>query len=148
MSKKSATLVIALFFVVLMSADLLARTPASFRGKVIEPASAPAEDGKQGNHLIYVMSKNGALRRVEVSKAKIVYSEDVPRSTRPSDSLAALKHGTEVRVLAEENGSGIWKAKNIEILSLPDPEADQPPKRKAEPEADTPPGPVLTKRGS
>jgi hypothetical protein len=126
---------------VYFSALLLAATPASFRGKVIEVAS-PQPDPNQ--HIIFVISRNGALRKVEVGAAKVVFSEDIPEKDRAGEASSKLKHGAEVRVIAEENGHGLWKARSVEILSLP---GAKKPAPKLDPRLDDPPSsPVLSKR--
>jgi hypothetical protein len=89
---------------------LLASTPGVFRGTLIDPPVAD-EAG-----WIYVQARNGAVRRVNVSGAQIVYTKSVPekkRSKRATDSLIA---GAEVRVLAIQDESGEWRAPRVEIL--------------------------------
>src|SRR5919109_4494724 len=90
-----------------------ASTPASFRGRVIE-----FPNGGKAN-MIFVMGRNGSLRRVDVAGAKVSYSEDVPVQIRRKQPSKHLKHGAEVRVLAEENGHGMWRARSVEILAVP-----------------------------
>jgi hypothetical protein len=122
-----------------------ASTPASFRGKVIE---FPTEKSASG--MIFVMGRNGALRRVQVGNAHVSYSEHIPAKFRHKQASQSLKHGADVRVEAEENGHGLWRARSIEILGVPGAPAPQPrasvkPKL---PQNDRPAaGPVLSKRG-
>ena len=131
----------ALLPLLLLLAPLFAATPASFRGKVIEVAS-PQPDPNQ--RIIFVVSKNGALRKVEIGAAKVVFSEELPPKDRAGEASAALKHGAEVRVVAEENGHGVWKARSVEILRLPGAKVDPP---KPDPHPDDPPSPpALLKR--
>ena len=95
-----------------LTASAWAATPASFTGSVIEAVS-----GKPG--MIYVLSRNGSVRKVRIEGAQIIYSQQVPRSQREKQPAEkALKHGAEVRILADENGSGVWHARSIEILRV------------------------------
>src|SRR5437763_16148849 len=113
-----------------------ASPPASFRGRVIEfPTSSKA-------NMIFVMSRNGSLRRVDVAQAKVSYSDDIPFKMRRKQPAKHLKHGTEVRVLAEENGHGMWRAHSVEILALP----GSKPKPKPQPDDNPSTGPVLSRR--
>ena len=133
---KMRRVVISAGLLLLLATSLPASTPASFRGRVIEfPTSGKA-------NMIFVMSRNGSLRRVDVAQAKVSYSEDVPVSMRRKQPSKHLKHGTEVRVLAEENGHGMWRAHSVEILALP----GAKPRPKAEPDTKPSTGPVLSRR--
>lgn len=61
-------------------------------------------------------------RRVDVSRARVVYDESVPTATRlpkPEDALVA---GAEVRVTAEQGSDGEWRASRVEILKADDSE--------------------------
>lgn len=92
-----------------------AGTEGTFRGTIVEPSKK--SDSDQG--WIYVQGRNQMLRRVSTAQAKIVFSQEVPlelRGSRPTELLVA---GTEVRVTAEQDSSGEWRAKIIEILRLP-----------------------------
>jgi hypothetical protein len=85
-----------------------------FQGRVVEPpASHAAVPG-----WIFVQGRNRLLRRVEVSHADIVFGEKVPVSQRHKCSMECLTAGQEVLVLAEQDGSGEWRAKRVEILKL------------------------------
>ena len=135
---RRSALLLALLFLAL---GCFASTPATFRGKVIEVASPQSKN----QHLIFVVSRNGALRKVEVGAAKVTFAEEIPQKERAANASSALKHGAEVRVMAEENGHGIWKARTVEILSLPGaaPKAEAKP----DPQLDNPPAvPALLKR--
>jgi hypothetical protein len=132
--------------VLLLTLPALASTPAHFRGKVIEfPHDKGAASGT-----IFVMGRNGALRKVQVGSAHVSYDEHIPAKFRHKMASQSLKHGAEVRVEAEENGHGLWRARSIEILGVPGAPAPQPraqhkPKL---PQDDHPvSGPVLSKRG-
>ena len=90
---------------------LLAGTPGSFRGTIVDaPGSSP------GKNWIYVQGRNGTARRVEISHADVSYDEDVPQANRVKDPLEALVPGAEVRVTAEQGSDGEWRASTIEIL--------------------------------
>jgi hypothetical protein len=129
--------------VVLLASLVFAATPASFRGKVIEVASPQPNPGQR---IIFVVSRNGALRKVEVGAAKVIFSEEIPEKDRAGEASAALKHGAEVRVIAEENGHGLWKARSVEIISLPGSTAATPAPE-SDPRLDNPPAtPALLKR--
>ena len=90
---------------------LSAGTPGSFRGTIVEgPHDAT------GKNWIYVQSRNGMARRVDISHARVSYDESVPadaRSPKPEDALTA---GVEVRVTAEQGSDGEWRASRVEIL--------------------------------
>lgn len=130
-----------------LALSTFASTPASFRGKIIE---FPTDKGGPAG-MILVMGRNGAVRRVQVGSAHVVYAEEIPAGKREKQPSQSLKHGTEVRVEAVENGHGLWRARNIEILALPgmkvaEPQAELKPKS---PKRDEKPAtaPVLSKRG-
>lgn len=130
----------------MLAVPAFASTPASFRGKVIE---FPTDKGTPSG-LILVMAKNGAVRRVQVGRAHVSYDQHIPTKFRHKQPSQSLKHGTEVRVEAEENGHGLWRARNIEILGVPgapapEPRANLKPRL---PQSERPAtGPVLSKRG-
>ena len=98
-----------LVFLLLCSA-LPASTPGVFRGVLVKHNASEA-------NWIYVQAINGTLRRVEVSKAQVVYSDSVPAPQRQAVPRSALKEGAEVRVTATPQGDD-WKADRIEILNL------------------------------
>jgi hypothetical protein len=89
----------------------LAGTAGSFRGFLIEGA-----DTKPG--WMYVQSRNDMLRLVKLSGATVSYSEDVPASQRHNNPRESLRAGAEVRVVAEQDKHGDWRAQQIEILRL------------------------------
>ena len=86
----------------------------TFQGRVINP---PANE-PQSQGWIYVQGRNHILRRVEVSHANIVFGEGVPVSQRHACSMDCLMAGQEIRVTAEQDRSGEWRAKQVEILKL------------------------------
>lgn len=58
------------------------------------------------------------LRRVEVSHAQIVFGSNVPASQKHKCNADCLTPGQEILVTAEQDGSGEWRAKRVEILRL------------------------------
>ncbi len=89
-------------------------TDGMFQGKVVDPpANQPATSG-----WIYVMGRNHALRRVEVSHAAIVFGSEVPSDERRKCGVECLIPGQEIRVVAEQDSAGEWRAKKVEILKL------------------------------
>ncbi len=98
-------------FVLAVCALLCAGTPGSFRGTIVESTDATPE-----TNWIYVQGRNGTARRVDVSRARISYDEDVPAADRHSQPIDALVPGVEVRVTAEQGSDGEWRASRVEIL--------------------------------
>ena len=89
-------------------------TDGMFQGRVVDPpANQPVVSG-----WVYVLGRNHALRRVEVSHAAIVFANDVPDDQRRQCGMECLIPGQEIRVTAEQDSSGEWRAKRIEILKL------------------------------
>lgn len=97
--------------VLVLSAWTNAGTPGSFRGTIVDGPQASA-----GKHWIYVQGRNGMARRVDISRAQVTYDESVPASTRLAKPENALTPGAEVRVTAEQDDNGEWRASRIEIL--------------------------------
>lgn len=95
----------------LMSQAVPAQSAGTFRGVLVGHGSAEP-------NWIYVQSVNGALRRVEISKAEVVWGETVPSSARAAAAKTALKEGAEVRVTAKPGQDGDWQADRVEILNL------------------------------
>ena len=87
-----------------------AGTPGIFRGTLMHSA-----DGKPG--WVYIQSRNGSMRRVEITHAQVTYANTVPARERAKKPSAL--QGAEVRVTAEQDGQGEWRARQIEILKLP-----------------------------
>jgi hypothetical protein len=106
---------IGLLLLVLVS-GLHAGSSGTFRGTLVSAPGNPSE-----LHWIYVKGKNGVIRRVEVSSAKVLYSENVPRDQRKQSPTSVLQPGTEIRVTASQNSKGAWRASRIEILSMAEP---------------------------
>ncbi len=86
----------------------------TFQGKVVAaPPDAPVVPG-----WIYVQGRNQLLRRVEVAQAEVVFSSAVPEKQRGTASPGRLVAGTEVLITAQQDRSGAWHAKRVEILKL------------------------------
>ncbi len=98
---------------VLLTSALAFATLGIFRGKLVEP---PPQQERAG--WVFVQSPKGMLRQVEISKARIVYADDVPQAARSDSPLADLVPGTEVLVTAEQDTAGEWRATEVQILSL------------------------------
>ncbi len=124
----------------LFTAPGFAATPAVFRGRVVELAKAEAAPGT-----IYVLSRNGSLRKVKVAEARVAYGTDVPSRFRKALPHKSLVHGAEVRVEAEENGAGLWTARAIEILQVP---GSPKPREAPVPPAGRHPAPTLSRRST
>jgi hypothetical protein len=91
----------------------LAATPGTFRGRIVE---APA--GKEHEGWLYIQGRNKMLRRVALANAAVVYSDQVPSHQREKEPAHSLSPGTEVRVTAEQDADGEWRALRIEILKV------------------------------
>jgi hypothetical protein len=95
----------------LVASTMWADTPGTFRGVVIHgPDITPG--------WMYMKGANGQVRRVGISRAQVVYSEAVPVSERQKMPALSIDTGTEVRVTAQQDKNGEWRATRIEILSL------------------------------
>lgn len=115
------TLAAALVF--LLSIPLfLHATPGTFRGVVVR-----GPDDNPG--WIYVKSVNGQTRKVGISRAKVEYSDTVPASKRAKMPELAIAAGVELRVTADQDGNGEWRASRIEILKLTSEPDIQPSER-------------------
>jgi hypothetical protein len=126
-----------LFAVLLL--PLYGSVPAMFRGRVVEIADQPKQPG-----LIFVMGRNGSLRKVQIGAAHVTYADAMPakfRKQAPSDSLV---QGADIRVEAEEASAGLWRARTIEILQVP---GSPKPKDYPRPAPrKTPPPPTFSRR--
>ena len=90
-----------------------AGTLGIFHGDVID---SPNHQHREG--WIFVQSAKGMLRQVDVSKAQVTYSEDVPAGQRAKSPNADLVPGSEVTVTAEQDNGGEWHAREVEIVRL------------------------------
>ena len=95
------------------SAGLAAKTQGTFRGEVV---AAPR--GEPASGLIYMMGRDGYVRRVVLARAAVVYDSAVPDRERKQPAQRALIPGTEVRVTAlVDANSGEWTASRVEVIS-------------------------------
>ncbi len=109
--RRDALLSAGAIAVVVLVATLWAATPGIFRGVVIVgPDHAPG--------WMMVAGANGQMRRVKISEAQVVYADSVPSKDRQRRPELALVHGAEVRVTADQDENGDWRAQKIEILKL------------------------------
>jgi hypothetical protein len=90
---------------------LLSATAGSFRGVIVR-----GPDDNPG--WIWVKGANGLLRKVGVAKATVVYDTAVPRGDRERQPELSMKSGAEVRVTADQDGDGEWRASRVEILKI------------------------------
>lgn len=98
------------------STIVLAGTPGTFRGTVVSSPGKEKIDGRW----IYIKGRNGMLRRVEISRASVSYEESVPKAKRQALPELSLQPGAEVRVTAEQDSEGEWRAKEVEVLGEDD----------------------------
>ena len=110
-----------LVFFLASNIALLAGTPGSFRGTLVEGPASERSDG-----WVFVKGKNGMLRKVEIKRAAIHYEEDFPEVKRKRSPKLELKPGIEVRVTANQDSDGEWHATEIEIV-VPDQSRELPP---------------------
>jgi len=87
-------------------------TVGIFQGLVVYGSS------RDSGTYIYVQGKNGNIRRVRVTGAKVYYADSVPASQRITSALECLQEHPEVKVTAEQAGNGEWKAQEVVILRL------------------------------
>lgn len=88
-----------------------AATSGSFRGTVVEGDQGSPKEG-----WLYVRGRNGNIRRVDISHAAVGYDEAVPADRRKASARELLVVGAEVRVTAEEDNDGEWRASRVEII--------------------------------
>ena len=106
--------VTAVLLLVLSLSTLNWAIDGTFQGRVIDPPlGQPLVQG-----WIFVQGRHHMLRRVEISHAKVVFSESVPIIEHRKCGIECITAGQEIRVTAEQDGSGEWRAKRVEILKL------------------------------
>jgi len=87
----------------------------TFEGRIVDaPPNEPLPHG-----WIFVQGRNRLLRRVEVAHAVVVFGGGVPASERRKCGPECLEQGQEIRVTAEQDSDGEWRARRVEILRLP-----------------------------
>ncbi|MGE0405879.1 MAG: hypothetical protein AB7O65_06240 [Candidatus Korobacteraceae bacterium] len=88
---------------------LFAAIVGVFRGVIVEgPGEEPG--------YIYLRGRNGQLRRVLVTSARVSYATSFPKQEREKEPRLSLREGVEVRVTAKQDDDGEWRATDIEIL--------------------------------
>ena len=108
---RSRPLASCLLLLVLFPTLVQAATPGSFRGTVVE-----GDQGSPKTGWLYVRGKNGSIRRVDISHASIGYDEEMPADQRKPEPRDLLLVGAEVRVTAEPDSEGEWRASRVEII--------------------------------
>lgn len=105
--------ILALFLVISAAVPLTA-TDGTFEGQVVDPPRNQA----QVRGWIYVQGRNHMLRRVDVLHAQIVIGDEVTAGRKRKCSLDCLSEGQEIRVTAEQDHHGEWRAKRVEIIKF------------------------------
>jgi hypothetical protein len=105
-----------------------AGSPGTFLGTMVTSGD---------DHWIYVRSRNGTLRHVDISSAQVTYEPAVPRERRKNPAVRALEPGVEIRVTAEQDSNGEWRASQVEITGAP---ANAQPSSPPNNPSSTPPG--------
>lgn len=108
---RRVSLAVAASLLLSLLPTILFATTGSFRGIIVR-----GPDDNPG--WIWVKGANGQLRKVGVNGAHVVYGEAVPRSEREHQPEMSIKSGAEVRITADQDGDGEWRASKIEILKL------------------------------
>lgn len=109
--------------VLLNGSSIYAGTSGEFRGTIV---AGP----EHSDAWVYVLGRNHSIRRVYVSGARVRYDQDAPQAIRKNPIPKSLPVGTLVRVTAEQDAAGEWRATEIEILgseSVPEKKAPSPP---------------------
>jgi hypothetical protein len=105
-----------LVLIVLLVSGLSFGAEGVFQGVVVDPPpSQPASPG-----WIFVQGGNHLLRKVEVTHAEIVFRERIPDREKRKCGPECLEAGQEVRVTANQDESGEWRARRVEILRTGD----------------------------
>lgn len=95
----------------LISIAAFAGTPGSFRGVLYQ-----GTDTKPG--WWYVVGHNDSLRLVYLGRAVVMYGDEVPQQDRRPVPSQSITSGAEVRVTAEQDAHGAWRATEVEILRV------------------------------
>jgi hypothetical protein len=108
---RRARVAVAACLLFLLLPPILTATPGSFRGVIVR--------GQEDNPgWIWVKGANGMLRKVGVNGARVIYDDAVPHVDRERHPEMSMKSGAEVRVTANQDDDGEWRASKIEILKL------------------------------
>ena len=87
----------------------------SFRGTVVNGPNSGAD-----KQWVYVQGRDGNIRRVDISNARVTYDAAVPKHVRTPKASDSIREGADVRVTASQDGNGEWKASSIEVLKAAD----------------------------
>ena len=102
---------VLLFLFLALPTSVLA-AEGTFQGTIVDaPRQAQAAPG-----WIFVQGRNRLVRRVDVTRATVVAAPGVLLGPSEKCGLDCLLVGQEVRVTAEQDGSGEWRAKLVEIV--------------------------------
>lgn len=111
-------LVLGLFVSLLAALPALAGSVGMFGGKVVRGDGGQDPPGKW----LYIKGRAGAMRRVEISKARVDYLDSVPRASRSAKPVDDLRDGAVIQVTAEQDKrSGEWIASAVLIVRLSNP---------------------------
>jgi len=100
-------------------------TMGVFEGTVVD-----SPDNQAAKDWLYVQGRNGSLRRVRLAGAKVTFDDAVPRRARSKRPEESLKSSARVRVTAQQDGDGEWRALNIVILAQSSGKPAKPPRAK------------------
>jgi len=114
MKRKGLRLALNSFVAVLvLTSGLWAGAQGTFRGEVVRPPR-----GERSAGLLYLMGRDGNVRRVILARAAVVYDPGVPSGDRRQSARKSLVPGAEVRVTALVDAeSGEWTASRVEVIS-------------------------------
>lgn len=101
-------------------ASCLFATDGTFLGTIVSP---PGQEAVTPGW-IFVQGRNRMVRRVDVTHATIVPAQGTAPGQGKKCGAECLAIGQEVRVTAEQDSRGEWRAKRVEILR---PAADKVP---------------------
>jgi len=133
-----------LFSSKLLTSTAHAASPGTFLGEVVK-----APQGERSVGLLYLMGRDGNVRRVIVTRAAVVYAETVPTGDRVKPARRALIPGAEVRVTALVDAkSGEWTASKVEVIAhqVADLEEESSEEEASPDEIDTSREPVIASR--
>src|SRR5690348_9696536 len=91
---------------------VFAGTPGTFRGVVVRTP----EGDNSGR--VYLLGRNGLVRRVDVSRSPISYGDSVGPRDRSKSPRESVVPGSELRVTAEPDEDGEWRAIRVEVLRV------------------------------
>ena len=100
-----------LFWFLALSSGAFA-AEGTFQGKIVDP---PCQQQAAAGW-IFVQGRNRMIRRVDVAHAVIVFATAARSGQGKNCGPECLAVGQEVRITAEQDASGEWRAKRVEIL--------------------------------